>query len=133
MLFAYWFEGNATFDKRVRSIYEAVVARGDTLCASAFTLAELLVRPVKFGDTKATQAVEEFFRSDMIEMLELTPTAPCLFAELRAFHQLKPMDAFHLSLAAAAEVDVFLTNDRRLHHIKQPGLPLIASLETDIF
>ena len=133
MLFAYWLEGERRFAPRVQSILESMTAREDVLCASAFTLAELLVFPVKRRDSSAVEAIENFFGSGEVAMLEFLPGAPRIFATLRASENLKPMDAFHLSLATAAGVDVFLTNDRRLHSVKQPGFPLVASLETDIF
>lgn len=133
MLFAYWLENNTQFAPRVRAILRKMSLRQDVLCASLFSLAELLVHPVRHGDSNAEATVEELFRSSHITVLEFVPSAARIFATLRAAHNIKPMDAFHLSIAAASGVDVFLTNDRRLHTIVQSGLPLIASLETDIF
>jgi predicted nucleic acid-binding protein len=133
MVFAYWLEGNPQFARRVRAILNSMVLRQDILCTSLFTLAELLVHPVRDGDELAQNKLETFFRSTDVSLLEFLPTAPPIFAMLRASYNLKAMDAFHLSIAAASGVDVFLTNDRRLHSIKRSGLPLIASLDTDIF
>ncbi len=133
MLFAYWLENNRQFAARVERIHESMSLRGDILCSSLFALAELLVHPVAAGDLAREKQLESFFYSSAVMLLEFSPGAPRLFAELRGIHRVKPIDAFHLSLAAGAQVDVFLTNDRRLHKVRMPGLPLVASLETDIF
>ena len=133
MLFAYWLEGHPQFGPRVRAILDSMVLRQDVLCASLFTLAELLVLPVRQDNDAAQNALESFFHSSDVALLEFLPSAPQIFAMLRASYNLKAMDAFHLSIASAAGVDVFLTNDRRLHSVKHSKLPLIASLETDIF
>jgi predicted nucleic acid-binding protein len=78
-------------------------------------------------------SIQQFFDSDAISMLPYTTQAVRLFAELRANHGVKALDALHLSISAAEGVDLFLTHDRRLHKLIVPGLPFIAGLETDLF
>jgi predicted nucleic acid-binding protein len=55
-----------------------------------------------------------------------------IFARLRAAG-IKSADAMHVATAAAAGVDLFLTNDKRLAKLSEAGLPFIASLETDLY
>ena len=133
MLHAYWFEDNPDFGERVHQIYEGMQQRGDSLCSSLFVLSEVLVGPVKTGDLPSADAIEQFFHSDAITLLPFTPEAVRIFSNLRANHGIKSLDALHLAITATAHVDLFLTNDKRLHKLKVPGLPFIASLETDLF
>lgn len=133
MIFAYWLEGNKQYASRVQEIHDTMQRRGDILCSSAFVLAELLVGPMKTGKPEQAAAVEQFFSRPEIIMMPFPNSAIYLFAELRAFENLKPVDALHLSLAANAGVDLFLTNDKRLHSVKRPGLPYITTLQTDLF
>jgi predicted nucleic acid-binding protein len=133
MLLAYWFEDHKQYAKRVEHIYQTMLRRDDTLCSSIFILSELIVGPLKDRNLPATQLIERFFDSGAIVMLPYMRRAVGLFGELRAHHGVKAFDALHLSIAADAGVDLFLTHDRRLHKLAVPGLPFIASLDTDLF
>jgi predicted nucleic acid-binding protein len=133
MLYAYWLEGNDKLSKRVQQIHQTMVHRFDTLCSSQFVLGELLVGPLQAGDPVAETAIQQFFDSDNVTMLPYTAQAVRFFAELRAHHGVKALDALHLAIAATSGVDLFLTHDRRLHKLVAPGLPFIAGLETDLF
>jgi predicted nucleic acid-binding protein len=133
MLYAYWLEGNNKLSQRVQQIHKTMLQRSDTLCSSLFVLGELMVGPAKANDAAAANAIQQFFDSDQITMLPYTPQAVRLFAELRAHHGVKALDALHLAIAATSGVDLFLTHDRRLHKVVAPGLPFIAGLETDLF
>ena len=133
MLYAYWLEGNTKFANRVQHIHETMLQRADVLCTSLFVLGELLVGPAKANDNAAAAMIQQFFDSDAVTMLAYTAQSVRLFAELRVNHGVKALDALHLSIAASARVDLFLTHDRRLHKLVVPGLPFIAGLETDLF
>jgi predicted nucleic acid-binding protein len=133
MLYAYWLEGNNKLSQRVQQIYQTMLQRSDTLCSSLFVLSELLVGSAQANDMAAYSSIQQFFDSDAVSMLPYTTQAVRLFAELRANHGVKALDALHLSISAAAGVDLFLTHDRRLHKLIVPGLPFIAGLETDLF
>lgn len=133
MLYAYWLEGNNKLSRRVEQIYRTMLQRSDALCSSLFVLGELMVGPVKANDPAAAAAIQQFFDSDGVTMLTYTAQTIRLFAELRANHGVKALDALHLSVAATSGVDLFLTHDRRLQKVVVPGLPFIAGLETDLF
>ena len=103
------------------------------VCSSLFALSELLVRPTKLRNLPAIDTIEDYFSSDEVTLLSYSEQAVRMFAELRANHGVKPLDAIHLAIAAHAGVDLFLTNDHRLQKLVVPGLPFIASLDTDLF
>ena len=133
MIHAYWFEDNKALSVRVQHIYSTMLKRGDVLCTSPFVLSELLVGPIKHQDFAAVDAIEQFFDSDAVTMLPYSRQSVRMFAELRAHHGVQSLDAVHLAIAASSGVDLFLTYDRRLHKLTVPGLPFIASLDTDLF
>jgi predicted nucleic acid-binding protein len=133
MLYAYWLEGNNKLSRRVQQIHYIMVQRSDSLCSSLFVLGELMVGPVKTNDAAAASSIERYFNSNAVTMLPYTSQSIRLFAELRARHGVKALDALHLSIAATSGVDLFLTHDRRLHKLAVPGLPFIAGIETDLF
>lgn len=133
MIHAYWFEDNDALSLRVQDIYSTMQQRGDLLCSSVFVLSELLVGPLKEHNFAAADAIEQFFDSDAVSMIPYARRSVRTFAELRANHGVKALDALHLAIAASSGVDLFLTHDRRLHKLILPGLPFIASLDTDLF
>jgi predicted nucleic acid-binding protein len=133
MLYAYWLEANNKLSQRVQQIHQTMLQRSDILCSSLFVLGELLVGPVKTNDSAAASSIQLFFDSDAVAMLPYTSQAVSIFAELRANHGIKALDALHLAIAATSGVDLFLTHDRRLHKIVAPDLPFIAGIDTDLF
>lgn len=133
MVHAYWFENNRTFGRRIQSIHRSMQNRGDVLCSSLIVLGELLVGPLRTGDTAAADLIERYFRSTAVTMISFTPRAARIFAELRAQQRLTPVLALHLAVAAAAGVDIFLTNDHRLQKIVVPGISFIAAIDAPLF
>ena len=133
MLYAYWFEDHPQFGSRVQHIHQTMTDRGDQLYSSLFVLGEVLVGPLKLRNTSGAAFVEKFFLSSSVSLLSFSPSAAHLFADLRAREGVKPLDALHLAVAATAGVDLFLTNDRRLHRLAVPGIQFIATLDTDLF
>jgi len=133
MVHAYWFEDHKKLSDRVEQIHESMQRRGDTLCSSLFVLNELLVGPLRTKDTAAADLIVKYFHSSAITLLPYPSRAVRIFAELRAQQGIKSLDALHLATAASAGVDLFLTNDRRLHKAVVPGISFIASLDSDLF
>jgi predicted nucleic acid-binding protein len=133
MIHAYWLEDHRKLSHRIQKIHDTMVQRGDILCSSLFVLGELLVGPLRTLDLASADLIEQYFRSDAITLLPYTPQAVRTFAVLRAQHGVNSLDALHLAAAATAGVDLFLTNDRRLHKLIVPGISFIASLDTELF
>jgi len=132
MLYVYWFENHPKYAARIEEIYSTMRLRGDLLCCSPLVYAEVLVGPVATGDMDGVEALKTFFTSPEISMLAFTTEAASSFAALRA-SGIKAPDAMNLATATHSGVDLFITNDKRLHKINHPGMPFIATLETDLF
>ncbi len=126
MLFIYLLNDHPEFAPRVRETLDRSYARGDSLYTSCLTLGEVMAG----GADDPVKA--EGARSVIVEMgfsfLPFDANCAPAFSRLRSVDRLRAPDAIHLSCAATAGMDMFLTNDaqllqRRLH---VPGIHFIA-------
>ncbi|MCX6614683.1 MAG: type II toxin-antitoxin system VapC family toxin [Acidobacteria bacterium] len=127
-LFIYLFEGYGSFSERVRDLRRAMLARGDQLLTSTLTLGEVLVKPLEQGDEELARKYEEAVAVTAL-MLPFDAKAARIYAALRADRSLRAPDAIQLACAAAAGVDLFITNDARLHAKHVEGIQFIVPLE----
>jgi predicted nucleic acid-binding protein len=125
-LFVYLFEGGA-FANRVKEIRSRMLTRGDQLVTSALTLGELLVAPRSQGEA-AVRDHETTLRR-IATILPFDADCAPRYAAIRADRTIKAPDAIQLSCAAAANVDLFITNDDRLSRKQVPDIKFITSLE----
>jgi predicted nucleic acid-binding protein len=132
MLFVYLFDNHPKYANRVAEIYARMQERTDILCASVLVFAEVLAGPTITKDIDAQASITAFFHSPEVSILPFAMEAAPVFARLRAAG-VRSADAMHIAAAATAKVDLFITNDKRLTKLSLPGLPFIASLETDLF
>jgi uncharacterized protein len=132
MLFVYWFEDHPVHAQRIKEIYDRMQQRQDTLCASAFTLGEVLSGPLKRGASDAADSIRAFFGSSDIDVSSFTPEAAERYAQIRASNRISPSDAIHLACAAEAKADLFLTNDHHLRGLVIPGIHFIAAMDSDV-
>ena len=127
-LFIYLFEGRDVQADRVVALRERILERSDQLFTSALTLGEILVKPVETGNvalaTRYTRAIEA-----TAVVVPFSAEAAPIYARIRVDRSIKPPDAIQLACAAAAEIDLFVTNDERLSRKSVPGIHFITSLE----
>jgi len=131
-LFIYLFEGTGTPAKRVRDLRQAMLERGDQLLTSTLTLGEVLVKPIERGDEELARKYEEAITTTAV-MLPLDVKAARIYAAVRSDRSLRAPDAIQLACAAAAGVDLFITNDARLHSKHVDGIQFIVSLDHSPF
>jgi predicted nucleic acid-binding protein len=125
-LFVYFLEGGA-FAARVRAVRSRMLARGDQLVTSALTLGELLVKPREIGDD-AVRDHETVIRR-IATIISFDVACAPRYAAIRADRGIKAPDAIQLACAAAAGVDLFITNDDRLSRKHVPDVKFITSLD----
>lgn len=126
--YIYLFEGQPQFLGPVRALRERMIERKDELLTSALTLAEVQVGPRRVGNV----ALAERFRDAIRQTSRIIPfdeTAADIFAALRTNSAIKPPDAIQLSCAAAAGVELFITNNIGLHKLRVAGIHFICSVE----
>jgi predicted nucleic acid-binding protein len=127
-LFIYLFEDYREFSKKTVRLRRRMSERGDQLFTSTMTLGEVLVRPVERGDHAMCSKYEESLLRDT-QLIPFDVKAARIYATLRAGGRVRAPDAVQLACAAAAGVDLFVTNDARLQGKQVPGIQFIVPLE----
>jgi len=127
-LFIYLFENYGAFSKSVVELRTRMLDRGDQLLTSTLTLGEVLVKPIELGKTELSDKYEEAITTTAL-LLPFDAKAARIYAALRCDRSLRAPDAIQLACAAAAGVDLFITNDARLQGKQVGGIQFIASLE----
>jgi predicted nucleic acid-binding protein len=131
MVWIYALEGRSAFSPAAQKFLTRLRAGRHIVVVSHFLLAETLVVPVRENDTFSVAAYKQaFLRSESVEIVSFDATTAMTFAQLRAAHRTKSPDSIHLSLAATALVDAFITTDTRLQSLTIPGIALIGDLST---
>jgi predicted nucleic acid-binding protein len=127
-VFIYMFEGLEPNRSRTLEIRKRMIDRGDRIVTSAMTLGEVLVRPTKLGQTSLIEQYDHAIRATS-QVISFDPQIAWRYASLRATHAIRNADAIQLACAAHFGVDLFITNDTRLHKLNVPGIGFIAPLE----
>ena len=127
-LFIYLFEGQGPLSRRVVSLRQSMLTRGDQLLTSTLTMGEILVKPIERGDAKLSKKYEETLAATSL-MIPFDLKAAKIYASLRADRSLRAPDAIQLACAAGVGVDLFITNDTHLHTKQIAGIQFILSLE----
>jgi len=119
----YWVE-------KVAAYYAQVDARikqaGVTLASSHLALMECLILPLRQGQSGLKQDYDDFFATQLTELVPFTESVFRMAADIRARHNFRTPDALHLAAALAAACDVFLTNDAGLKAFPQITVEVVS-------
>ena len=91
------------------------------------TLGEVQVGPRKAKNIRLAERYRETIRRTST-VVPFNDAAADIYAALRVNPAIKPPDAIQLSCAAALGVELFVTNDERLHKLTVPGIHFLAPL-----
>lgn len=128
-LFIYLFEDYGKYSELTATLRQKMLMRGDELLTSTLAIGELLTGPERNGDKKLCQDYEEAIRLAAV-VVSFDLKAAQRYAQLRSRPpKIAPPDAIQLACAASAGVDLFLTNDARLHTLHVDGIQFITSVE----
>ena len=128
-LFIYLLEDKGECTERVVWLRERMIVRQDQLLTSALTLGEILAKPLAAGEGELLRRYEQTITASAA-VLPFDQAAATVFATVRRDRSIHPADAMQLACAAAAGVDMFITNDERLNHHVVPGVHFIQPLAT---
>jgi uncharacterized protein len=127
-LFIYLWEDYAELSDSVTALRAKMLARGDQLLTSAFTLGEILVKPTSQGNLELCRRYENALLSTAL-LVSFDAKVAKTYASIRRDRTLKAPDAIQLASAASVGADLFVTNDRRLQGKHIPGVQFIAPLD----
>ena len=128
-LFIYLFGDYGKHSQLTAQLRQKMLVRGDELLTSTLAIGELLTGPQRMGDKQLCQDYEEAIRLAAI-VVSFDLKAAQKYAQLRSRPpKIPPPDAIQLACAASAGVDLFLTNDTRLHNLQVDGIHFITSVD----
>jgi predicted nucleic acid-binding protein len=127
-LFIYLFDDYADLSRRVMDLRRAMLERSDQLLTSTLTLGEILVKPLERQEGELARKYEEAVTATA-SLLPFDVKAARTYAALRCDRSLRAPDAIQLACAAAAGVDLFITNDARLQAKHVEGIQFIVPLD----
>jgi predicted nucleic acid-binding protein len=127
-LFIYLFENYGSLSQTTAALRTKMLARGDQLLTSTFTLGEVLVKPLEQKDFVLSAQYETAITTASI-VLPFDVHAAKIYAGLRSDRTLRAPDAIQLACAANAGVDLFVTNDQRLQKKHVAGIQFIVPLD----
>jgi predicted nucleic acid-binding protein len=127
-VYIYLLEDVGKFSQLADTLRTKMLRRGDQLVTSSLTLGEILVKPTAQGDTELCRRyVQRITASSMV--IPFDAEASKRYAVLRCDRTLRSPDAIQLACAGIARVDLFVTNDGRLHGKQVAGVQFIVPLE----
>jgi len=126
-LFIYLLESKEEFSVLTKELRIRMLRRGDQLLTSAITLGEVLVKPTQEGDAERCRKYERAI-SAAATIVPFDIKAARHYASIKNSRSVHAPDAVQLSCAASAGVDLFITNDNRLHNKQVPGIQFIVPL-----
>lgn len=127
-LYIYLLEDYGPRSELATNLRQKMIDRQDQLITSALTLGEILVKPTAAGETELCRKyVERLTAISLIVPFDVE--ASKRYAVLRCDPALRSPDAVQLACAATARVDLFVTNDNRLHGKRVAGIQFIVPLD----
>lgn len=126
-LFIYLFDKHSEFFEPTAALRRRMTERKDDLMTSAMTLGEIQVGPRRSKDLARAGKYRDAIH-ETCKVLPFDEAAADIYAQLRENPAIKPPDAIQLSCAAAAGVELFITNDVGLHKLAVPGIHFVTSL-----
>ncbi|MYD50761.1 MAG: type II toxin-antitoxin system VapC family toxin [Dehalococcoidia bacterium] len=101
-------------------------AQGGSLTAvsSAVIAAEVLVKPIREGNSEIEAQYREVFASNAFRLLDASYALFEDAARLRAETGLKTPDALHVATAFSVGCALFVSNDTDFHRVE--GLPIVV-------
>ncbi len=127
-VFIYFLEAQDKLGPIARSLRQRMMERGDQLVTSAMTLGEILVKPQGELNLAICRKYEETLKATSV-IVPFDIEAARHYSEIRQNRGVKGPDAIQLSCAAAAKVDLFITNDDRLQKLHVPGIQFIVPID----
>jgi len=128
-LFIYLLEDLGPRGQRAEYIFQRLAQRNASVLTSVLTLGELLVKPIRTGNSQLEAKYRSLVDEPTVNVLPFDRRAGEIFARVRQDRAIKAPDAIQLATAAAAGCDLFITNDDRLAKAYVQGIQFIVSMD----
>ncbi|MEP7109667.1 MAG: type II toxin-antitoxin system VapC family toxin [Ferruginibacter sp.] len=108
----YFIEGKSDYQERLEKLFNLNDENYFKFLTSAITLLEVLVKPLKEGETKIVEQSKTILtNADGIDIFDITTPIAVKAAEIRAKYNIRTPDALQIATAIVHKADYFLTND----------------------
>jgi len=125
----YFIEGHSVYQPHLKPLFEANDNGDFTFVTSSITLLEVLVKPLKDGQSQLVSQYKSILLSASgIEIYEIDSIIAVKAAELRAKYNLRTPDALQIATAIEFKAHYFLTNDTRLKSVIEIQSVTLAEL-----
>lgn len=126
----YAVEGFAVLEDQVKALLRALADREIVGITSELTLAEVLVKPLRDGNTTLRQTYVRFLQTTpAFQVVPIRREILESAAALQANTKLKLPDAIHLATSEFARCDSFLTNDQVFKSVGAANIKILADLD----
>lgn len=116
----YFIEGHSIYQSILARLFDFNDQGGFAFVTSTVTLLEVLVKPLRNGQTAIAKQYRDILTSAKgIEITDVTAAITEKAAFLRAKYNVRTPDAIQLAAAIELGADYFLTNDNRLKSISE--------------
>ncbi len=114
-VFIYLFENHPEFADAAGMVVDNIVEGRSKGITSVLNLMEILVKPLRDGDTRLATAYEVLFRGmPNLEVYEVSIPVALKAADIRARNGLRSPDSILLATTVMNGGDVFITNEPKL-------------------
>ncbi|KRF31745.1 type II toxin-antitoxin system VapC family toxin [Paenibacillus sp. Soil787] len=119
-MFIYVFEQHPDFGEKAKAILEEVENGVISAVASAVSLTEILVKPIREGNLNLEKQYKLLFTHfPNLSIIPIDNSIAERAAYLRGIYGLKTPDALIVASAIAAGAELFITNDLRLEQVRE--------------
>lgn len=124
----YLVEFNEVFYEKISLFMAESIANRQQMVTSVVSFAEFGVKPRKLGKKDVVDRFEKTI-TNLFDIQDVDLEVASIAAGLRAkYSSLRGMDALQVASAIRANVDIFVTNDKRLKAIKEIKVILVKEL-----
>ena len=126
----YFIEGHSSYQAILDGLFEFNDKGGFSFVTSSVTLLEVLVKPLRDGQTAIAKQYRDILTTAPgIELFDVTSAIAEQAAQLRAKYNLRTPDAIQLATSIELGADYFLTNDNRLKIVIETTVVAVGELQ----
>lgn len=128
--FIYFVEKHTDYFTRVYRVFGLIEATPLRAITSAITLTEIMVQPLRIGNTDLAQEYHDvLMTSNQFSLVSVTEDIAITAAAIRARYSLRTPDAIHVASAIKTGCDAIFTNDRDFRRVTDLNVLVLDDLE----
>lgn len=128
--FIYFVERHTDYFAKMFRIVGLIESAPLQAFTSVITITEIIVQPLKVGNTDLAQEYHDVFvSSNQFSLVSVTEDIAITAGAIRARYSLRTPDAIHVATAIATDCDTILTNDAAMKCVTDLNVVYMDDLE----